>query len=447
MAETQSIAPIGADASELGGSSVFEHDGVVTQHDGIHEAAVGSSLVISRDPRFVGAGFFAGEAPDGLTTVYGGPIPADVFVYWRDPDDPMAQEVLVGATKSAPDGTWRITGLNYNLQYVIRARAQGSDDATVVGAMPSRTDVIAYVNQLVPREDEFGDVDGLTGYVFPDSGLPPFTCEVIQPLPYGLSARVDGRKLLIEGVSTANGLWESVVRVTASNGVWVDVPVQVQIQVLTDPHWGKVVSLLRFNGVDGSTTFSDAKGRVWTPEGGARIDTAYFQFGGSSALFTAGGNIRTDATTDFAFGTGDFTVEAWVRVGAPPGGGISKDRHVFGSFAFDPDMVFFLTNGGNQPALWDSSYQHTSSIGVPTNQWTHVAWSRAAGTLRIFVEGVQGYSSTHSVSFASTATARVGAMNQADRFFNGWMDELRITKGVARYIGNFTPPDRPFPDR
>ena len=84
MAETQSIAPIGTDVSELGGSSVFEHDRVVAQHDGIHEAAVGSSLVISRDPRFVGTGFFAGEAPDGLTTVYGDPIPADVFVYFSE---------------------------------------------------------------------------------------------------------------------------------------------------------------------------------------------------------------------------------------------------------------------------------------------------------------------------------------------------------------------------
>ena len=263
MAETQSIAPIGTDVSELGGSSVFEHDRVVAQHDGIHEASVGSSLVISRDPRFVGTGFFAGEAPDGLTTVYGDPIPADVFVYWRDQDNPLEKEVLVGAAKSAQDGTWRIMGLNYNLQYVIRARAQGYNDTTVVGAMPSRTDVIAYVNQLAPREDEFGDVDGFIGHVLLDSGLPPFTCEVIQPLPYGLTARVDGRKLLIEGVSTDNGLWESVVRVTASNGVWVDVPVQVQIQVLhLDPHWDKVVSLLHFDGSAGSTLFGDETGRL-----------------------------------------------------------------------------------------------------------------------------------------------------------------------------------------
>ena len=445
MVEPLVVSPSGVDAIALGDNAAFEHNGVLVQYEGIGAGEVGRSLPFVRDPRFVGTGFFAGEPPDGLTTVYGDPIPADVFVYWRDPDDPMAQEVLVGATKSALDGTWRITGLNYNLQYVVRARASGRDDVTVVGVQPSRTDVIAYVDQLVPREDEFGDVDGLTGHVLLDSGLPPFTCQVIEPLPYGLSARVDGRKLLIEGVSTDNGLWESVVRVTASNGAWVDVPVQVQIQVVFDPHWDKVVSLLHFDGVDSSTTFLDDKGRVWTPEGGAQIDTDYFQFGGSSALFNAGGHIHTAATTDFAFGTGDYTVEVWVRVGAPPGGSVSNDRHVFGSFDFNPDMAFFLDRNANNPSVWDGSAALTSSIGVPTNQWTHVAWSRAAGTLRIFVGGVQGYSGTQSVNFNAKTFSSVGA--RGDRWFNGRMDELRITKGVGRYTEDFTPPDKPFPSR
>ena len=185
-------------------------------------------------PDFTGPGFFAGEAPDGLTTIAGTPTSASVRVYWRDSADPDAPDVLVDSTQSAADGTWQIAGLNPALRYVVRAQKSQFDDVTVVGAMPARSDVIAYVDHLEPTED----FDGLTGHVLLDSGLPPFTCEVIEPLPYGLSARVEGRKLLIEGVSADNGLWESVVRVTASNAVWVDVPVQVQIQVLhLDPHW------------------------------------------------------------------------------------------------------------------------------------------------------------------------------------------------------------------
>lgn len=176
-------------------------------------------------PDFTGPGFFAGEAPDGLTTIAGTPTSASVRVYWRDPADPQAPDALVAQTTSAADGTWRITGLNPALSYVVRAQKSNFDDATVVGARPSRTDVITYVDHLEPAEE----FDGLTGYVLLDSGLTPFACELIQPLPFGLTARVDGRKLLIEGVSSDAGLWESLVRVTASNGVWVDVPVQVRI--------------------------------------------------------------------------------------------------------------------------------------------------------------------------------------------------------------------------
>lgn len=176
-------------------------------------------------PDFTGTGFFAGEAPDGLTTIAGTPTSASVSVYWRDPADPQAPDALVASTQSAADGTWQIAGLNPALRYVVRAQKSQFDDVTVVGAMPSRSDVIAYVDNLEPTEE----FDGLAGHVLLDSGLPPFACEVIQPLPFGLTARVDGRKLLIEGVSSDAGLWESVVRVTASNGVWADVPVQVRI--------------------------------------------------------------------------------------------------------------------------------------------------------------------------------------------------------------------------
>lgn len=225
MVEPLVVSPSGVDAIALGDNAAFEHNGVLVQNEGIGAGDVGRSLAFVRDPRFVGTGFFAGEAPDGLTTVYGDPISADVFVYWRDPDDHMAQEVLVGATKSAPDGTWLITGLNYNLRYVVRARASGRDDVTVVGVQPSRADVITYEGEFTNTED----FDGVAGEILITSGLPPFTATVIQPLPYGLLPVIDGRKLIIDGTSDDEGVWSSVVRVTAINGVFVDVPVHAVI--------------------------------------------------------------------------------------------------------------------------------------------------------------------------------------------------------------------------
>ena len=184
-------------------------------------------------PDFTGPGFFAGEAPDGLTTIAGTPTSASVRVYWRDSADPDAPDVLVDSTQSAADGTWQIAGLNPALRYVVRAQKSQFDDVTVVGAAPSRTDVIAYVDHLELTEEFYG----VTGHVLLDSGLPPFTCEVVEPLPYGLSARIEGRKLLIEGVSFDVGQWESVVRVTASNGVLVDVPLSIEIKDTQPRYW------------------------------------------------------------------------------------------------------------------------------------------------------------------------------------------------------------------
>lgn len=450
MAETQSIAPIGTDVSELvGGSSVFEHDRVVAQHDGIHEAAVGSSLVISRDPRFVGTGFFAGEAPDGLTTVYGDPIPADVFVYWRDQDNPLEKEVLVGAAKSSQDGTWRIMGLNYNLQYVIRARAQGYDDATVVGAAPSRTDVIAYVDQLVPREDGFGNADGLTGHVLLDSGLPPFTCEVIEPLPYGLSARVDGRKLLIEGESIDNGLWESVVRVTASNGVWVDVPVQVQIQEPSDLHLGKVSLLLHMDGADGSTTFTDSSAapKTLTTYGSARISTAQSRFGGASACFDGGSYISCADSDAFNFAGVPWTIEFFVYWQGSSADVMSRRNS---SAVYAPweikiaqGGVIYLLASNAGLNTWAVLHQF-QGVALTADTFCHVALSGASGSISCYINGIKATNSATG-EFAGVSSQPLYIGRGGDGALSGYLDEIRITRGVARYTENFTPPDKPFP--
>ena len=93
-------------------------------------------------PDFTGPGYFAGESPDGLTTVAGIPVPAQVQVLWRDPADPTGTETLVAQTTSAANGTWQITNLNPALQYIVRGRKTGFNDVTVVGAMPTRTDIV-----------------------------------------------------------------------------------------------------------------------------------------------------------------------------------------------------------------------------------------------------------------------------------------------------------------
>ena len=388
-------------------------------------------------PDFTGPGFFAGEAPDGLTTIAGTPTSAQVRVYWRDPADPQAPDALVASTQSAADGTWQIAGLNPALRYVVRAQKSQFDDVTVVGAMPARSDVIVYVDNLAPREDEFGDVDGLTGHVLLDSGLPPFTCEVIQPLPYGLSARIEGRKLLIDGASTDNGVWSSVVRVTASNAVWVDVPVQVQIQVLLDPHWDKVVALLHFNGdltdeadpdrvwrgsyvaspqsgVRGSTAL-DKTARISVPDSGAGLPTPWVFYKEPCTLEFF---LRRDSSSD----TGNI-ISLW-------GGNIRFKCEVLNS-----NLVFTAFIGAIR----------TMSFALPfiDSNLEHIAIVRGEnGIFSAFRQGVklpQTYGPYSGEVYAGTGlSVTAGGVT---------FDELRISKGVARYTENFTPPTNQFPHR
>ncbi len=215
----------------------------------------------------------------------------------------------------------------------------------------------------------------------------------------------------------------------------------------SDPHWDKVVSLLHFDGVNGSTSFIDETGRLWTAKGGAIISSEQAKFGNTSGkFFGVGSRIDTAPTLDFSFGTGDFTVEGWIYVGPPPGGGVDNDRSIFGAFDFNPDMNFFLDRRDNAPSLWDGNTAPVSSIPVPTNKWSHFAFVRESGVLRMFVDGVMGYQGALTTNFNSTAVADIGSERAASRPLNGYLDSFRITKGVARYTANFTPPTAPFPE-
>ena len=172
-----------------------------------------------------GTGFLAGEFPGGAATVEGVPTQAEVRVLWRGPAGHAADGVLVSKTQSAPDGTWRVEGLNPNLRYDVVGRLEGRNDVIASNVQPVRTDVITYSGEFTNTED----FNGVEGFITIESGLPPFTASVIEPLPHGLFPAIDGRKLIIDGTSDDEGVWDSVVRVTASNGVWMDVPVNILI--------------------------------------------------------------------------------------------------------------------------------------------------------------------------------------------------------------------------
>lgn len=146
-------------------------------------------------PNFTGPGYFAGEAPGGLTTAAGVPVAAQVQVLWRDAADPAATETMVAQTTSSAEGQWQITGLNPDLQYVVRGRKMGFDDVTVVGAVPTRTDVVSAVGSFTTDPD----AESITGQALVEGGLPPYSFTRIDAAAPGITADFSGRHVSLSG--------------------------------------------------------------------------------------------------------------------------------------------------------------------------------------------------------------------------------------------------------
>jgi hypothetical protein len=83
---------------------------------------------------------------------------------------------------------------------------------------------------------------------------------------------------------------------------------------------------------------------------------------------------------------------------------------------------------------------------VTASAWHHVAATRSGNTVRVFLDGTEDASATFSNGTAASSALVIGAFADGTEALNGWMDEIRITKGLARYTANFTPPTEAFPD-
>ena len=220
-----------------------------------------------------------------------------------------------------------------------------------------------------------------------------------------------------------------------------------------DPYWNNVVALLHMDGADGSTTFTDEKGHTFTAVGNAQLDTAQFKFGTASLLCDGSGDgITTSDSADWEFAGGDFTVEAWLRFNSVADCHIvsrAADGTGAGSWILFRRLnvleFYYTTDGTLSTARRAQGGAWSASAGV----WYHVAASRSGANLRLFIDGVQTGTTFNAGTDVIADTAqplRLGISPDGIKSVNGWIDDSRITKGVARYTSSFTPPSAPFPN-
>jgi len=188
--------------------------------------------------------------------------------------------------------------------------------------------------------------------------------------------------------------------------------------------------------------------------GNAQISTTQRKWGGSSIAFDGTGDyLVTSGSPIYQFGTGDFTIEMWIKTSDTVFAVYDNDYQNFG--AYNTMAIYYGAVAGS--ISWAQGpvsgnginiISPVSSSVINDNSWHHFAVSRSGTNCRMFLDGTQiGTTGTNSANFNSPNGIWIGAIKNFSGYdFNGYIDDLRITKGYARYTANFTPPG-PLPIR
>lgn len=205
------------------------------------------------------------------------------------------------------------------------------------------------------------------------------------------------------------------------------------------------VALLHLDGANGSTFFPDIYGHSFTGTGSAALSTAQKKFG-TASLFLNGTTqyIESAYSSDWDM-PGDFTAEMWFYANTLANSPVLIDRWstygwqlVLGTRAYallqnSGGSIYILPPVGTTP-------------DITTGEWHHIALTRSGTTVRLFIDGGLYASGTFTGALPAVGTQQmyIGCQNGALSFFSGYIDEIRLTKGLARYVSDFIPSEVPF---
>ncbi len=214
--------------------------------------------------------------------------------------------------------------------------------------------------------------------------------------------------------------------------------------------------LLHGNGTNGSTTITDSSPspKTVTRFGDVQISTAQSKFGGASIAFDGNGDyLTTPRVAGIDLLSSDFTIEFWAYPTSLSSNGAflitdgaNTSENSYALWRTGSTLQYFLSSNGT---TWDIA----SAVTIGTllsGTWQHIALTRQGSTFRGFLDGVKGTDTTSTLGLSSSfASLGIGSQpdggNNANQYA-GYIDDLRITKGIARYTANFTPPTAAFPD-
>lgn len=230
--------------------------------------------------------------------------------------------------------------------------------------------------------------------------------------------------------------------------------IQIVVAILAaypgaQPTKSQVQNLAHFDTIPAGTSFTDVDGRTYGMTGSTTMSVTAekTKFGAAALKFIDSAYMSLGRSTADCFGTGDFTIELWVNpkdfVG-PRGSGyqglVNMTQATNGSSG---GLAIWLGPNGNVALDFGTTTVINSAANALTaQQWNHIAVTRHGTLFTLWINGV---------SFGTYVTAGFNHVESYDYlgwsyiaahgggYFAGYMDELRIVKGLAVYTANFTP--------
>ena len=193
----------------------------------------------------------------------------------------------------------------------------------------------------------------------------------------------------------------------------------------------------------GFETVNDRVGKTVSAGGNAQHSTAQFKFGTSSFLLDGTGDyVSSPTSTDFEFGTGDFCIEMFVRRSRT---GILETFADMRNVAGEVVPTMYVDATGHLHYYTDGAVRITGTTSMVANVWYHVAVARVSGNTRLFLNGTQEGSTYVDSNNYLARPVKFGARNYDNlQSFQGYLDEIRVTKGIGRYPSAFTPTTTAF---
>lgn len=212
-----------------------------------------------------------------------------------------------------------------------------------------------------------------------------------------------------------------------------------------DPYAASVISLLHFDGSNGSTTFTDqVPSRSWGASGGSAISTAQSKFGGSSLNVPVSSNISLTSPTSAWVMTGDLSVECWMLTNLTGGlAGILSIITSGNALRVGPSSstaIGITIGGGATRSAGDGG-------GSIYGRWVHCFFGRQGTTTYVACNGVMTTFTSELTNMSGTiSSVTVGSMPAIGGSPYHYIDDLRVTAGVCRYTSSFTPPTSAYPN-